>query len=63
MGRVFHFLIFANFSGLARNYEAEEEKEEEHDYSYIDEKIIENIREVFHDTSIRNKHALSGGRR
>ncbi|XP_048155620.1 protein THEMIS isoform X3 [Corvus hawaiiensis] len=46
---------------LARNYEAEDE--EEHDYSYIDEKIIENIREVFHDTSIRNKHALSRGRR
>ncbi|KAM4786050.1 protein THEMIS isoform 2-T2 [Cyanocitta cristata] len=46
---------------LARNYEAEEE--EEHDYSYIDEKIIENIREVFHETSIRNKPALSRGRR
>lgn len=54
-------LFFADFSGLARNYEAEEEEEEEHDYSYIDENIIENIRKVFHGT--RNEHTLSEGRR
>ncbi|OWK60742.1 hypothetical protein RLOC_00000432 [Lonchura striata] len=47
--------------GLARNNEAEEEEEEEHDYSYIDENIIENIRKVFHST--RNEHTLSKGRR
>lgn len=56
-------LFFANFSGLARNYEAEEKEEEEHDYTYIDENIIENIRKVFHDTSIRNEYTLSKGRR
>ncbi|XP_010120440.1 PREDICTED: protein THEMIS [Chlamydotis macqueenii] len=43
--------------------EAEKEEEEEHDYEYVDESIIENIRKVFQDTTIRNKHALSEGRR
>lgn len=56
-------LFFADFSGLARNHEAEEDEEEEHDYSYIDENIIENIRKVFHGTSIRNEHTISKGRR
>ncbi|XP_063007214.1 protein THEMIS isoform X1 [Melospiza melodia melodia] len=49
--------------GLARNYEEEEDEDEEHDYSYIDENIIENIRKVFHGTSIRNEHTVSKGRR
>ncbi|XP_005487829.1 protein THEMIS isoform X2 [Zonotrichia albicollis] len=49
--------------GPARNYEAEEDEEEEHDYSYIDENIIENIRKAFHGTSIRNEHTVSKGRR
>lgn len=56
-------LPFANFSGPTRNYKVEEEEEDEHDYTYIDEDIIENIRKVFHDTSIRNEHAFSKGRR
>ncbi|XP_051468991.1 protein THEMIS [Apus apus] len=40
-----------------------EEEEEEHDYEYVDENVIENIRKVFQDTTVRNKDALSEGRR
>ncbi|XP_053919244.1 protein THEMIS isoform X4 [Cuculus canorus] len=43
--------------------DAEKEEEEEHDYDYVDENIIENIRKIFQDTTIRNKHAVSEGRR
>lgn len=60
-------LFFANCSGLTNKAlgkcEAEKEKEEEHNYDYVDENIIENIRKVFQDTTVRNKHALSEGRR
>jgi len=61
-------LFFVNYSdetskGLG-NCEAEnEEEEEEHNYEYVDENIIENIRKVFQDSTLRNKHALSEGRR
>ncbi|XP_054052988.1 protein THEMIS isoform X1 [Rissa tridactyla] len=43
--------------------EAEKDEEEEHNYDYVDENIIENIRKVFQDATVRNKHALSEGRR
>ena len=60
-------LFFANCSGVTNKAlgkcEAEKEEEEEHNYDYVDENIIENIRKVFQDTTIRNKHALSEGRR
>lgn len=60
-------LFFANCSGLTNqvlgNCEAEEDEEEEHSYNYVDENIIENISKVFQDSTIRNKHAVSEGRR
>ncbi|XP_074025126.1 protein THEMIS [Numenius arquata] len=43
--------------------EAEKEEEEEHNYDYVDENVIENIRKIFQDATVRNKQALSEGRR
>lgn len=60
-------LFFANYSDLTNQglgkCEAEKDEEEEHNYDYVDENIIENIRKVFQDATVRNKHALSEGRR
>lgn len=67
-GRVLNFLTvnFANYSDLTNKGlgNCEEEKgKEEHNYDYVDENTIENLRKVFQDTTVRNKHASSEGRR
>lgn len=67
-GRVFNFLTvnFANYSDLTNNGlgNCEAEKgEEEHNYDYVDENTIENLRQIFQGTTVRNKHASSEGRR
>ncbi|KAK2518000.1 hypothetical protein Q9966_014484 [Columba livia] len=60
-------LLFAHLqedltnNGLG-NCEAEK-GEEEHNYDYVDENTIENLRQIFQGTTVRNKHASSEGRR
>uniref|UniRef100_A0A8B9W307 Thymocyte selection associated n=1 Tax=Anas zonorhyncha TaxID=75864 RepID=A0A8B9W307_9AVES len=57
----------AVIKGLTNNplgkWESEKEQEEEHNYEYVDENVIENIRKVFQDTTTRNKDILSEDRR
>lgn len=59
--------LFVDYSGLTNNplgkWESEKEQEEEHNYEYVDENVIENIRKVFQDTTTRNKDILSEDRR
>lgn len=59
--------LFVDYSGLTNNplgkWEGEKEQEEAHNYEYVDENVIENIRKVFQDTTTRNKDVLSEDRR